>query len=85
MCLAVPGLVRERTGDELLVDMQGNVLKVSAVLTPDIAVGDWVLVHAGFALTQLDEQEARQTWDYLNEALGDAELAGDAPPAGAAG
>ncbi len=85
MCLAVPARVVERTGNEAVVDLQGNRLQISTALTPEVTVGQWVLVHAGFAITQLDEAEARQTWDYLRQALGDdlAELglAGDAPPA----
>jgi len=72
MCLAVPGQVVECHGDDAVVDLQGNALKVSKILTPNVAPGDWVLVHAGFAITQLDEREARETWDYLQQALGDS-------------
>jgi hydrogenase expression/formation protein HypC len=71
MCLAVPGKVIERQDDEATVDLQGNRLKVSTALTPEVGVGDWVLVHAGFAITQLDEQEALETWDYLQQVLAD--------------
>ncbi len=71
MCLAVPGKIIECNGDEVLVDLQGNKLKASRVLTPEAAVGDWVLVHAGFTITRLDESEARQTWDYLRAVLED--------------
>jgi hydrogenase expression/formation protein HypC len=71
MCLAVPGKVIEREVDEATVDLQGNRLKVSMVLTPEAVVGDWVLVHAGFAISQLEEHEALQTWDYLRQVLDD--------------
>ena len=71
MCLAVPAKVVECEGDGAVVDLQGNRLGVSTVLTPGVGRGDWVLVHAGFAIAQLDEQEARETWDYLQQALGD--------------
>ena len=71
MCLAVPAQVVECNGDEAVIDLQGSTLKVSKLLTPDVKRGDWVLVHAGFAITQLDEAEARETWDYLRQALGD--------------
>ncbi len=85
MCLAVPGKVLECAGDEALVDLQGNRLRVSRVLTPEAGPGDWVLIHAGFAITQLDEAEARQTWDYLQQALaGEAEEAEAAGPIAAA-
>ena len=71
MCLAVPAKVIRCDGDEAVVELQGNTLEVSRVLTPEAAEGDWVLVHAGFTITQLDEQEARETWDYLRQALGE--------------
>ena len=71
MCLAVPGKVIECSGDEAVVDLQGNTLRVSKILTPEVGTGDWVLVHAGFAIAQLDEAEALETWDYLRQVLGD--------------
>ena len=70
MCLAVPGKIVECKDDEAVVDLQGNTLRVSKILTPEVAAGDWVLVHAGFAIATLDEQEARETWDYLQQVLG---------------
>jgi hydrogenase expression/formation protein HypC len=47
------------------VDFQGSRVDVSLAMTPEAAAGDWVLVHAGFALTVLDEAEARRTWEVL--------------------
>lgn len=90
MCLAVPGRIVEHSGNEAVVDLQGNRLKVSTMLTPEAAVGDWVLVHAGFAITCLDEREALETWDYLAQAFPDSfsppggEAADMAPPEGPA-
>lgn len=68
MCLAVPGQVISIEGLEALVDFQGNRLGVNCIMTPDVRPRDWVLVHAGFAIAPIDEQQALQTWDYLNEA-----------------
>jgi len=68
MCLAVPGLVIERSGDLARVDFGGNAMEISAVLTPQVGAGDWVLVHAGFAIATLKEEEALETWDYLRSA-----------------
>lgn len=73
MCLAVPGKVIEvkahpvdaELGATGLVDFQGSRLEASLAFTPEVKVGDWVLVHAGFALRVLDEQEAIETWKYL--------------------
>ena len=68
MCLAVPGRIIEQNGTEATVDFQGSRVAVSLQLTPEAKQGDWVLVHAGFAISQLDEAEARETWSYLVEA-----------------
>jgi len=81
VCLAIPGKVIECAADEALVDFHGNTLRVSTVLTPQVRVGSWVLVHAGFAITELDEQEARETWDYLRQALADEPRLADGTPA----
>jgi len=68
MCLAVPGRILELDGQQALVDFQGNRCQVSTVLTPEARQGDWVLVHAGFAIATVAEQDARETWDYLSAA-----------------
>ena len=73
MCLAVPGRIIEApcddghaaVGDVVTVDFQGTRANVSVVLTPEARPGDWVLVHAGFALHVLDEREAMEIWAYL--------------------
>ncbi len=67
MCLAVPGQIVETRTNEAVVDFQGNRLAVSTILTPEARQGDWVLVHAGFSLAILPEEEARETWSYLAE------------------
>lgn len=76
MCLAVPGklIAARRDGENPLagcigtVDFQGSRVEVCLAMTPQADVGDWVLVHAGFALTVIDEAEARETWEYLDMA-----------------
>lgn len=65
MCLAVPGKLISRQGDEAIVSMHGTSVHVSTVLVPEVAEGDWVLVHAGFAIQRLDEAEAQETWALL--------------------
>ncbi len=67
MCLAVPGKLVECQDQEAVVDMHGNRLRVSTILVPELAVGDWVLVHAGFVIQRLDEQEAAETWAILRD------------------
>ena len=73
MCLAVPGQVREIVGDDALtrigkIAFAGIVKEASLMLLPEVTIGDWVLVHAGVAITRLDESEAQRTMAYL-EAL----------------
>lgn len=75
MCLAVPGRILNikettETGGERLanVDFHGNKVDVSLAMVPDAKKGDYVLVHAGYALETLDQTEAEQTWEYLKEA-----------------
>jgi hydrogenase expression/formation protein HypC len=74
MCLAVPGRIVEilddggsapAVGPVAAVDFQGSRVDVSLAMAPEAGVGQWVLVHAGFAIAVLDEDEARQTWEYL--------------------
>jgi hydrogenase expression/formation protein HypC len=68
MCLGVPGKITEveeglmRMG---VVDFDGSSLKVCLAYVPDAAIGDYVLVHAGFALARLDEEQARETLEIL--------------------
>ena len=79
MCLAVPSKVLsidERRMAE--VDVMGIRRSCSLRLTPDVQVGDYVLVHAGFAIQRIEEQEASETLSLLMEMPGllDDELVG---------
>lgn len=66
MCLAVPARIVERRDDaDAVADLHGNRVAVSTLLTPDVAVGDWVLVHAGFAIQQLSDDDVAATWKAL--------------------
>jgi len=72
MCLAVPGRIESISGDDPIVRMAkvsfGGVVKdVSLAYVPEAVVGDWVIVHVGFALNRLDEDEARKIFEILNE------------------
>ena len=61
MCLAVPLRVQSINGNLAEVELGGVTRTVSLVLTPEAKVGDYVLVHTGFAISILDEQEAQET------------------------
>jgi hydrogenase expression/formation protein HypC len=70
MCLAVPGKLLTVEGDDPAfrmgrVDFCGVKRTVNLAFTPDAAPGDYLLVHVGFALTLVDEEEARRTYRYL--------------------
>ena len=72
MCLAIPGQVLSIEGDDPLtregrVSFAGLVKKVNFAYTPEARVSDYVLVHAGFALTVIDEAEALKTLAYMAE------------------
>jgi hydrogenase expression/formation protein HypC len=77
MCLAVPGLILSTSGEAPLervarVSFGGVVKEVNLAFTPDASVGDYVLVHVGFALDTIHEEEARRTFELLEE-LGEIE------------
>lgn len=68
MCLGVPGkIIAVEDGFMRMgtVDFDGSSLEICLAYVPDAGVGDFVLVHAGFALTQLDEYEAQKTLETL--------------------
>jgi len=81
MCLAVPGKIISVTGDEPLmrtgkVSFGGIVKDASLAYVPEAQVGDYVIVHVGFAISTLDEQEAQQVFEYLRQMDELAELEG---------
>ena len=70
MCLAVPGKILSITGDDPLLRMAkvsfgGVVKEVSLAYVPEAAIGDYVIVHVGFALNKLDEQDALKVLEDL--------------------
>ena len=68
MCLAVPARIIEvRDGLLGLVELGGVVREASFALLPDVAVGDYVLLHAGYALQKVDTAEAEETLRLLAE------------------
>ena len=57
------------TGPLGIVDFQGSRVEASLAMTPNAGVGDWVLINAGFAIVQLDDEEARATFETIAEAM----------------
>ena len=67
MCLAVPMKLIERDGDRGTVQVGGARSTIVLSLVPDAQIGDWLVVHAGYALEILDEQEAELTLNLLRQ------------------
>jgi hydrogenase expression/formation protein HypC len=73
MCLAVPGRVIEIMGDgdisfrRAKVDFGGIRKEINLAYTPEAQIGNYVLVHVGFAISVVDEAEAQRTFQYLEE------------------
>jgi len=68
MCLAVPAKITqlEESGHGT-VDYMGSEVKANFSLVPKARLGDWVIIHAGFAISLLDEEEARETLQLFKE------------------
>jgi len=67
MCLALPMRITDVDGTTATIVAEGLEQRCSVMLVPDVEVGDYVLVHAGYAIGVIDEDEARETYDLLRE------------------
>ena len=74
MCLAIPGKVLSLEGNKGIIEIGNMKREVFMHLLPDVRVNDYVLVHAGCAIEQVDEEEAKITMDILKELMDDDEL-----------
>ncbi|MCA1455804.1 HypC/HybG/HupF family hydrogenase formation chaperone [Bradyrhizobium sp. BRP22] len=68
MCLSVPAEVAKILPDDMaIVSVEGVSKEISIVLVDDLAVGDYVLVHVGYALARIDPEEAKRTVELLQQ------------------
>jgi hydrogenase expression/formation protein HypC len=67
MCLGIPMKVINKKGDRAEVRSGGTGREISIGLLKDVNVGDYVIVHAGFAIERLDEKRAKETLELLRE------------------
>ena len=79
MCLAIPGKIESIRGDDPLtrmgrVNFGGIIKEASLAYVPEAVVGDYVIVHVGFALSRVDEEEAHKVFGYLKQMEGLEEL-----------
>jgi hydrogenase expression/formation protein HypC len=80
MCLAFPARVVDLLPeDQAVVDLEGVRKTISLMLMEDIAVGDYVIVHVGYALSKLDPAEAQRTLELMRQATGMSPAAASAP------
>ena len=70
MCLAVPMKLVERDGEHGVGDTDGVQTRVMLTLTPEAQIGDYLIVHAGYALSIMDESDARETERLLHQVNG---------------
>lgn len=62
MCLALPARIETRQGTDAWVRLGETRMRTSLVMTPEAGMGDWVLVHAGFAIRQVSADDAMEIW-----------------------
>lgn len=67
MCLAIPGVILNLQNETAEVDFSGIRRNVRMDLVPEAVKGDFVLVHAGFAIQKLDREEAEETWEVFSK------------------
>lgn len=68
MCLAIPSKITKIENEMAVIDVDGVQRQASLLLLSDAQVGDYVIVHAGFAIQKIDEAAARETLRFLKEA-----------------
>ncbi len=67
MCIAVPFKIKEIKAENAVVELDGLTQKISIALTPGVQEGDWVLVHAGYAIHIVEEDDAQETIKLFKE------------------
>jgi hydrogenase expression/formation protein HypC len=67
MCLAIPALIKSINGQQAVADIEGVTRDISLQLTPEAKVGDYVLLHTGYAISIIDAAEAEETLKLLRE------------------
>lgn len=70
MCLGIPGRIIEIKGHTAKVDVAGTKKEASLKLMEGIKVGDYVIIHAGFAIEKVDEEKAKETLSLIDEIIG---------------
>ncbi|MDD2582894.1 MAG: HypC/HybG/HupF family hydrogenase formation chaperone [Desulfuromonadaceae bacterium] len=76
MCLGVPMKIVSRDGDTVVAEVDGVQREASIMLlNEEVAVGDYIIVHAGFAISRLDEEYAEETLSLMREVFSEEDMA----------
>jgi hydrogenase expression/formation protein HypC len=75
MCYAIPARIIQRDGDKALVDYGGVLKSVNLCLLGSAGIGDYVLVHAGFAIERIDDKSAEESLRIINESISEFDKA----------
>ncbi|HEY4706809.1 MAG TPA: HypC/HybG/HupF family hydrogenase formation chaperone [Thermodesulfobacteriota bacterium] len=70
MCLGIPGRIIEINGETARVDVAGTVKEANVSLMQSVKTGEYVIIHAGFAIERVDEEKAQETLDLIKEITG---------------
>src|SRR5512142_2237777 len=87
MCLAIPGRINSISGEDPLtrtgkIDFGGILKEASLAYVPEVKVGDYVIVHVGFAISRVEEEEANKVFEYLRQMEELSELEEENSPTG---
>jgi hydrogenase expression/formation protein HypC len=80
MCLAIPSKITRIENNMATIDVDGVQREASLLLVEDVGIGDYVIVHAGFAIHKIDEAAALETLEFLKEAAALVEGGGSGMP-----
>ncbi len=69
MCLAIPALIKSIEGKEAEAEIGGITRRISLWLTPEVKIGDYVLLHTGYAISIIDKEEAEETLRLIAEVV----------------
>jgi len=69
MCLAIPALIKSIDGKEAEAEIGGITRRISLWLTPEVKIGDYVLLHTGYAINVIDREEAEETLRLIAEVV----------------
>ena len=76
MCVGVPMQVVSRDGDDIVAEIDGVRRSASLMMLGDeVKIGDFLIIHAGFAIAKLDEEEARETLQLMREVFSEEDMA----------